>query len=121
MAHDTTIDAIRLALRVQELRAQVASTNVANASTPGAHALRLDFGAAQRALADAVRDPAGTAASIAEAKSLLADATPASTQDTIVLDQQVTDLVGAGTEYQALSEALGRQFALMRLAITGRS
>lgn len=121
MSTDIAIDAIRLALRVQELRAEVASTNIANASTPGAQTLRMDFATAQRALADAAQDNPGAVDALRIARTALADTTAIASPEEIVLDQQVGDLVSAGTDYQALSEALSRQLGLMRLAITGRS
>jgi flagellar basal body rod protein FlgB len=116
MATDTTIDAVRLALGLQELRARVASLNIANAGTPSAQALRVDFASVQGALT-----PSADAAQIGAAIDALTGIAPQPTGEGIHLDEQVTDLTSASTNYQTLTEALSRQFGLMRLAITGRS
>ena len=118
MANEQTIDAVRLALGMYQLRAHVASLNIANASAPGARAVRADFAQAQSALDAAA---AGTDAPLAQAIAQLAHATPAITGTPINLDEQVADMAAAGVGYQALGEALSRQFGLMRLAVTGRS
>lgn len=119
MNTDTTIDAVRLALGLQEARARVASLNIANAGVPDAKAVRLDFSSAQGLLANVAAgvDPGGLSESIGTigAAPLLA------TGNDIALDEQVADLSGASASYQALAEALNRQFGLMRLALTGRS
>lgn len=116
MATDTTIDAVRLALGLQQLRAQVASLNIANAGTPSAQALRVDFASVQGALT-----PTADGARVETAIDALAGMTPQPTGETIHLDEQVADLTSASTDYQTLTEALSRQFGLMRLALTGRN
>ena len=116
MATDTTIDAVRLALGLQDLRARVASLNSANAGTPSAQTLRVDFSSVQAAL-DPVADPQR----LDKAIKALAGLAPESTGDAIHLDAQVAELASASADYQTLTEALSRQFGLMRLAITGRS
>jgi flagellar basal body rod protein FlgB len=116
MPNDTTIDAVRLALGLQELRARVASINVANAATPSAQALRVDFASVQGALSASADD-----GRIAEALDSLDALAPQATGEAIQLDEQVTEMASASASYQTLTEALSRQFGLMRLALTGRS
>jgi flagellar basal body rod protein FlgB len=118
MANEQTIDAVRLALGMYQLRAHVASLNIANAGTPGARAVRADFAQAQAAL-DA--SAAGAGVSLAQAIAQIAHSPTAVTDAPINLDEQVADMAAAGVGYQALGEALSRQFGLMRLAVTGRS
>lgn len=124
MSNETTIDAVRLALRMHELQAQVASLNIANANRPGAQAQRIDFSAVQAELLNIASGDAGrptAAADLARAQTALRSTRPVATNAPINADAQVGDMVLASTQYQTLSEALGRQFALMRLAISGRS
>lgn len=118
MANEQTIDAVRLALGMYQLRAHVASLNIANAGTQGARAVRVDFARAQAALDGAAN---GADAPLAQAIADIAQAAPLATDAPINLDEQVADMSAAGIGYQALGEALSRQFGLMRLAVTGRS
>lgn len=120
MPNEHTIDAVRLALGMYELRAHVASINIANAGTPGARAVRIDFAEAQAALDSAART-GGDEQSLAHALEGLGRATPMSTGESTNLDQQVAEMSAAGLGYQSLTEALSRQFGLMRLSIAGRS
>lgn len=123
MSSEITIDAVRLALGMQEIQARVASANIANANRPGAQALRVDFSALQGALSDiaSAADGGGMARTLLDAEAALGSASPIASGLPINLDQEVGSMVVAGTRYQALGEALSRQFGLMRLAISGRS
>ncbi len=119
MHNEHTIDAVRLALGMYQMRAYVASLNIANANAPGARALQADFSTAQAALESAA---AGSSEpGLTQALKRLQDDTPVRTQDPIQLDQQVGEMAAATMGYQSLGEALSRQFGLMRLATTGRS
>lgn len=118
MANEQTIDAVRLALGMYQLRAHVASLNITNAGTPGARAVRADFAQAQSVLDAAAT---GSEAPLAQAIAQLAQSQPTATDAPINLDEQVADMAAAGVGYQALGEALSRQFGLMRLAVTGRT
>lgn len=124
---DNTVEALRLALRVQDLAAQAASINIANGSSPGARALHFDVEAAKSVLREAARPSPGLTGGDALRQRLLAvdeelaASTPAAGAGAIDLDAEVADMVAASTRFQALTEALGRQFGLMRLAISGRS
>lgn len=123
MSVENTIDAVRLALNLHETRARTASINVSNAGKSEATAMRVDFAKVEAALREVAN-----AGSESEAASWLAAATselratrPQSSFDPIRLDEQVGDIATAGVEYQALTEALSRQFGLMRIAVTGRA
>ena len=122
MATDITTEAVRLALGISQMRAEYASQNIARAGTPGAQAVRLDFGASQGLLAQAVTADAGD--------DMLLDAlTQAASQPapsrvdagSVQLDEEVADMSAANLTFQSLSESLSRHFGLMRLAITGRN
>jgi len=118
MTQELTIDAVRLALGMYQLRANVASINIANAATPGARALRADFAQA-RTLLDAAAG--GHGAGLAVGIEELAGERAQATSRPVQLDEEVAEMAAASTGFQTLSEALSRQFGLMRLAATGRS
>lgn len=126
MSHDLTIESVRLALGMQQLRAEMAAQNIASANMPGARGVRLDFGASQALLAQAAGQGADLDPSLGSALAAAADGVPhAVVPDLegipIQLDQQVADAASANLGYQALSEALSRRFGLMRLAIAGKN
>lgn len=118
---DNTIDAVRLALNLQELRARTASANVAGASQPGAVAQRYDFSGVENALREAVHagDGATAARWLRTADAALRGLRPESDGE-IRLDEQIAELSATSVDFQALTEALGRRFGLMRIAISGR-
>lgn len=121
---DMTTEAVRLGLDMAQLRAQVASANIAAANVPGAPVYRADFADAVATLRDVVRHPGGEASEIASitADGLRAEIrqVPATGDGLVRLDDQVAELGVDGVTYRALSEGLSRHFALMQLAIGGR-
>lgn len=124
--NDLTIDAVRLALGMQQLRAETAAQNIARANMPGARVMQVDFSASQALLTQAAARDAGTDPSLAHALADAADALPHTTGSAPAgapfhLDEQVADAASANLGYQALSEALSRHFGLMRLAIAGKN
>lgn len=120
MSQGISIEAVRLALAMHATQAKLASMNVANASTPGATALRLDFESVRGRL-EAAAAGAATAESLRAAGADLRSAQPQASDLQVQPDTEIADMVGATLNYQALAEALGRHFSLMRLAINGRS
>lgn len=127
MSDDITTQAVRLAMSMNQLRAEIASQNIARSSSPGAQASRLDFGRSQALLQQSVTASAQDAAALLPA---LSDAAyqPASGKaaygagsSSINLDEEVADMASANLEYQALTESLNRHFGLMRLAVTGKN
>lgn len=122
MSVENTIDAVRLALSLHETRAHIASMNVANAGKPEATAMRADFAKVEAALRQAAHAGSESEAArwMESANSELRAADPQRSFDPIRLDEQMGDIATAGIEYQALTEALSRQFGLMRIAVTGR-
>jgi flagellar basal-body rod protein FlgB len=123
MSVENTIDAVRLALNLHETRARTASMNVSNAGKSEATAMRVDFAKVEAALREVANAGSESEAAswLAAAASELRATKPQSTLDPIRLDEQVGDIATAGVEYQALTEALSRQFGLMRIAVTGRA
>ncbi|WP_369914766.1 hypothetical protein AB8810_20420 [Xanthomonas sp. NCPPB 3005] len=123
MAHDLTVDAVRTALGVSKLKAEVAGWNIVNASassatrfvvddTEAARLLEAAAGATPQDVAGLLHDPAKGSLVVVNERNDLPQAS---------LDELVADSVSAGLNYQALTESLSRHFGLMRLAITGRS
>jgi flagellar basal body rod protein FlgB len=122
MNTENTIDAVRLALNMQDIRARVAGMNVANANKPNATSLRVDFAEVEAALREVARSGNEVEISrlLAAAGQELAGIEPATEGAAIRLDGEIGEIAAAGVEYQALTEALNRQFGLMRIAIAGR-
>lgn len=110
--------AVGLALDMAERRATVASHNVAVANVPGASLQRADFGSAtgvlDRVAAGDDIDPSRVAATPTSSVS-----EGAIDLDGVSLDHEVTELALANAHYQALAEALNRQFGLMNIALSG--
>jgi flagellar basal body rod protein FlgB len=125
MSSDITVEAARHALGMEELRARIASVNIANAGVTGATAKRMDFSSVQAALDSAstqdVPDADLAAQALHDRADGLSGLTSAESGESIQSDAEVADMVAAGASYQALSEALSRHFGLLRLAISGRS
>lgn len=122
MSVENTIDAVRLALGMHEAHARVAGMNVARAGKPDATALKVDFAAIEAALREVANtgDEAAATRLLQAAARDLQGSQPETTLDPIRLDEQMGLIATAGVEYQALTEALSRQFGLMRIAIAGR-
>jgi flagellar basal-body rod protein FlgB len=124
--NDITTEAVRLAMSMNQLRAEYASQNIAKASTPGAQATRLDFGFSQGLLDQAAQVSQSGENGLLDAMAA-ADTQPQSGEflaapgSAINLDEEVADMVSANLKYQTLTESLNRHFGLMRLAITGRN
>jgi len=122
---DITIEAARLALGMNELRARIASVNIANAGVAGATAKRIDFASVQSALEEAGAPQSAESDLQAQVLHDRADGLPglqpSDDGEPIQADAEVADMVAAGASYQALSEALSRHFGLLRLAISGRT
>jgi flagellar basal-body rod protein FlgB len=122
-ATELTVDAVRMALNLNKLRAEVAGWNIVNASSVDAPMFVIDHSGTDALLQMAASDDPGAA------RDLLSD--PSSPTMAIVderydaarssLDELVADSVTAGLNYQSLTESLSRHFGLMRLAISGRS
>jgi flagellar basal body rod protein FlgB len=124
MGSESAIEAVRLSLAMHELRAKVASQNIANVGTAGARAFAADLSGVKAALNDAARqtrpDPELTSR-LSRLADELHHRSSVATGAPIREDEQVGEMVATATGYQTLTEALGRQLGLMRLAITGRN
>lgn len=123
MASELTVDAVRMALNLNKLRAEVASWNIVNASAADAPRFVIDH-----SMTDALLQEAASAASGSARQALAQPSSPTMAivneqydADRPSLDELVADSVSAGLNYQALTESLSRHFSLMRLAISGRS
>jgi flagellar basal-body rod protein FlgB len=122
---DLTTEAVRMGITMARVRAEVASTNIANVDVPGSHAQRADFGQATGLLREAADQP-----------SMESDRLEAMTPDVIRqsvhlvepnpnapvnLDGEVAELETANVDFQTLSTLMSRRFALMQLAMAGRN
>ncbi len=126
IGNDLTTEAVRMAMGMQQLRAEVAARNIASANTPGAVATRLDFGSSQGLLESAIQPASSDVPDVmreleASRTRPLASESAEPEGVAIQLDEQVADMASASGQYQTLAEALNRHMGLMRLAITGRN
>jgi flagellar basal body rod protein FlgB len=111
---------------MSQVRADFASQNIAQASTPGAQAARVDFGRSQglleQAIGGASNNENGLLVSLSEAALQPASSEHRDAPGTAInLDEEVADMASANLKYTALTESLNRHFGLMRLAISGRN
>lgn len=121
---DLTTEAVQLGLRMAHLRAEVATQNIAGMNIATARQKHVDFAAAIDALHQAVLPDADPTSLRAFDRGSLEAGIRETTSTAGVepsLDAEVADLSTADTDFQALSEALSRRFAMQELAMTGKS
>ncbi len=123
---DITTEAVRLAMSMNQIRAEYASQNISKANTPGAKAVHLDFAHSQGLLEQVISTSGADQSSLLGALADAASAPMFSEQvdafsDTVNLDEEVADMASANLKYTALTESLNRHFGLMRLAVAGRN
>lgn len=120
---DLTTEAVRLAMGMARVRAEVASANIASADLPGSPVQRADFGVALGLLRQAAAQPEMDA-------DRLRMVTPATLHASVHADLAVTnassglesavaELETAGADFQTLATVQSRRFALMQLAMSG--
>jgi flagellar basal-body rod protein FlgB len=117
-----TVGAVGLALDMAQRRAEVASRNIALTNVPGSRMERPDFAAANDLLGrvaqgEVIPREALGSVDIRATSSPSTLAVDGSGQGDV--DGQVADLALASAHFQALSEALNRQFGLMSIALSG--
>jgi flagellar basal-body rod protein FlgB len=119
---DITTEAVRLGLDLAQVRAEVASANIAHANTAGATLQRADFAEALEALAAAAKGDSSAKARLQaiSPQSLHDEIEQSAVADAASLDDQVAELSTQGLAYRALTDGLSRHFALMQLAISGK-
>lgn len=111
---DTTMSAVELALDAVAAQQRQTSANIANASTPGYRAQRVEF-AGDLARAIAAGNPSSAAITTQDAN------TPANVDgNTVALDVESKDLMTEGLHYQALVQAMSFKLNVLRTAITGQ-
>jgi flagellar basal-body rod protein FlgB len=124
MADNLTTEAVRLALNVSQQRAEIASTNIARANMPNAEYMKADFSSAMQLLQSVAKTEGNLADTFYVQQMQSERGNPQMStvaKEQLSLDAQVAELSTESIKYQSLSEALSRQFGLMRLAITGRN
>lgn len=116
-----SVDAVRLAMSVEELRAKVAANNIAMANMPGSRPQRFDSAAALSGLRASRDDGELFAQALGELQA--SSAAPylheLSSASPVALDAEVSEMSDASARYQTLADAATRQYALMSLAIKG--
>lgn len=121
MNDNTLIDAVSAVMRLHEMQARVAASNLAMANVPDARLSRFDASAQMQAFRAALHSPSAMKTEITRMQSM--DAAdymqPLAATERLSPDALVAEMSAASGRYQALAEGLSRQFALMRLAIGG--
>jgi flagellar basal-body rod protein FlgB len=122
---DLTTEAVRLALNVAHLRAEVSGTNIAHVDLPGYRLQRADFGQAMGLLHEAQLHPDMDTDRLQQlTQSALEDTVHAAhgrADAPVQLDSEVAELETANVDFHALTTILSRRFALMQLAMAGRN
>lgn len=111
---DRVQSGVEHAMTAVSLRQRVTADNLANAMTPGYRAQRVDF---EGSLADAMR--AGRPESAATSLRTTSDA-PKLDGNNVDLEEEVTEQLRTGLQYQALVQAANHKLNLLRTAIEGR-
>lgn len=116
-----TVDAVHLAMNLEQLRARVVAHNIANANAPDSRAMRLNVGEPLAQLRASLSDPALLAQTI---KALREEDSqrylePLPQGAALALDDQIAEMSAASGRYQALADGVSRQYALMQLAMRG--
>lgn len=115
------VDAVRLAMNLEQLRARAAAQNIAMVNVPGAPVMRVDVAGALAASRGSRHDDNLFAQNLEALARQDLDVylqdIPASTP--LALDAEVAEMSAASGRYQALAEGVSRQFGLMQLAIKG--
>ncbi len=113
--------ALALALDAASMRQQAIAANIANADVPDYQPMAVDF---ESQLATAQRDLGdGRALTLADldgvAPRMTADTTlqPAGMSPKVAIDLQMAALAQNGVQFQALTTALNKQFAMLSLAV----
>jgi len=124
LVSDVTADLVGRMLDVQKLRAEAAAGNIARANVPGYIPQEVDFRSQVASLQQDLQQPEALAADLAEMRvdgsMLKPEATSSLLGASVNLDNEVSTLTIADTQYETLIESLNRHFGLMTLAITGR-
>jgi flagellar basal-body rod protein FlgB len=122
---DLTTEAVRMGITMARVRAEVASANIANVDVPGYRAQRADFGQAAGLLRQAAEQPSMEGSRL---EAMTSDVVRQSVQlvepnpgAPVNLDGEVAELETANVDFQTLSTLMSRRFALMQLAMAGRS
>jgi flagellar basal-body rod protein FlgB len=121
---DLTTEALRLGISMARVRAEVASTNIANVDVPGYRPQRADFAQATGLLHEAADRPDMDVATLQaiSPRSLGASvhAEDPNLSAPVNLDDEVAELETASVDFQSLTTVMSRRFALMQLALAGK-
>ena len=113
---DPTIQGLAETLTLLQRRHEVLASNIANLETPGYRAQDLDF---QAVLRDAFAGTPPEEAALSAQRIEDTNAPPRADGNTVDLDLQMAKLGQNGGRYVALARLLGRQIAMLRLAMEG--
>ncbi len=117
---DNSIDVLGKSLDGYLLRHDVISDNIANAETPGFKARRVDFETALQKAVDSQDSGASENAMSSVRPTIYEDPYSEEGQDlnTVDMDREMAALNKNDVKYSASSQAISREFALLRYAIS---
>ncbi|MBI4404610.1 MAG: flagellar basal body rod protein FlgB [Deltaproteobacteria bacterium] len=118
---DKTMDVLSRTLDLCLVRHNVVADNIANAETPGFKARRVDFESELQRATELVGPDGGTGRDLASVKPVIFEDPHAEVgQDlnTVDMDREMAELSKNDLKYSALSQAVGKKFALLKYAIT---
>lgn len=115
-----TTAALGLALDASSLRQQAIAANIANANVSGYMPLTVDFeqqlGAARQALGEGEPLDRWTLADVKPRLQEVGNDPGLGVPPKVMLDMEVAHLAQNGVQYQALTTALGKHFAILAMA-----
>jgi flagellar basal-body rod protein FlgB len=116
-----TTAALALALDAAAMRQQAIAANIANADVAGYQPVAVDFEsqleAARRSIDDGGRLDMDTIRDVEPRFVEDAPPQPSGLSPRVLLDMEMANLTRNGVQYQALTAALNKQFALLSLAV----
>ena len=116
-----TTAALTLALDAASLRQQAISANIANADVPGYQPMAVDFESqldvAQRSLDEGFRLDMNSLSGVVPRLVADGELQPTGLSPKVTLDVEMARLAQNGVQFQALTTALNKQFALMSIAV----
>lgn len=125
MFRETSTAAVEKAMQSLSVRMQAIADNIANAETPGYRPREVEFEAALREAIDREEGEMGRPGSMRVVEETGAQvrraAVPPALDVTVQIEKEMTDLARTTGHHEALARVLGKQFRMLRSAISGGS
>lgn len=117
---EVTLDLLRTALNIAQVKQKVAANNIASYNVNGAEKLKVDFGQLITELKNTSNEEKHLLMNEIENRwSDYESEAIVKVKDEIKLDEENANVILAAGEYKMLVEGLNRKMALMKLAVSG--